>query len=267
MASQKAAKHRLLWIDLEMTGANVDEGHVLLEVGAAVTDWNMNILGTFYSLVRRTVHDGHLLSAFARSKFVRPGGTLWDECLRFGVHESQVDANLTAFIDSHRDEPTQLLRLCGMSVHNDRAFIKVFLPNTHRRLHHQHVDCTTILSLVQNWAPHLFMHAHFPRPRGVHRAMVDILESIALMVFIKPYVSMMGLGCGGTGNGLGTPIPTKGRVQAQIQAPSQTPVAVSAPSSSRPFPRCCFQDLDVRAVTWAAAVSTVLISRSLFKFS
>ncbi len=43
---------KLLWMDLEMTGLDVNK-EVVIEVAATVTDLNLNILDTYHSIVKQ----------------------------------------------------------------------------------------------------------------------------------------------------------------------------------------------------------------------
>ncbi len=184
---------RLLWLDLEMTGLDV-EYHLLLEVGVVVTDWNMVVQERYHRYVHREYADLRVMSHFARQTFSKMRGvdspSLIQQCVSRGYTEEVIDMELSSIMDRHRNH--QLMMLSGSTVHTDRAFIKAYLPNVYMRLHHQQVDVTCLLKMVQQWCPHVLAHA--PRPTGGHSALGDIEDSLRLLTFFKPMIETMTYG-------------------------------------------------------------------------
>lgn len=174
-----------------MTGVDVEYGHLLLEVGVIVSDWNMVELERYHRYVHRDYADLRVMSHFARQTFSKMRGvdspSLIQQCVSRGYTEEVIDMELSSIMDRHRCN--QLMMLCGSTVHTDRAFVKAFLPNVFMRLHHQQVDVTSLLKMAQQWCPHVLIHA--PRPMGNHSALADIEDSLRLLTFFKPFIESM----------------------------------------------------------------------------
>jgi oligoribonuclease len=67
--------------------------------------------------------------------------------------------------------------LCGNSIHQDRRFIRRYMPALDARLHYRMVDVSTIKELGRRWYPDEV--AVMPAKNDSHRALDDIRESIA----------------------------------------------------------------------------------------
>ncbi|MFW5925562.1 MAG: oligoribonuclease, partial [Myxococcota bacterium] len=67
--------------------------------------------------------------------------------------------------------------LAGNSIHQDRMFLRKYMPALEAFLHYRNVDVSTVKELVRRWYPEVF--AARPTKKGTHRALDDIRESIA----------------------------------------------------------------------------------------
>ena len=68
----------------------------------------------------------------------------------------------------------------------DRRFLAAYLPEIEEYLHYRSVDVSTIKELVKRWYPAL--NSGRPRKAGAHRALDDVIESIAEMKFYREHV-------------------------------------------------------------------------------
>ena len=66
--------------------------------------------------------------------------------------------------------------LAGNSIHQDRRFIRRYMPALDARLHYRMVDVSTIKELARRWYPQII--AKQPPKNDSHRALDDIRESI-----------------------------------------------------------------------------------------
>jgi oligoribonuclease len=66
--------------------------------------------------------------------------------------------------------------LAGNSVHQDRAFLRRWMPGLHDFLHYRNVDVSTVKELLRRRSPEIVANA--PAKTGQHRALDDIRESI-----------------------------------------------------------------------------------------
>lgn len=164
---------RLVWVDLEMTGLDINR-HVIVEVAALVTDADLNILGEGVEMV---VHATEAELAQMDDVVVQMhAASGLDEEIRASsstVAEAE-DAVLT-LIAEHCD-PAHPAPLAGNSIATDRAFIQKYMPRLDAALHYRMVDVSSVKELARRWFP----KAYFQQPaKGMaHRALADIVESI-----------------------------------------------------------------------------------------
>lgn len=171
MIDKKAIPTKLLWVDLEMTGLDV-ENDVILEIAAEVTDFGFKTLGNYEATVRQD-HDT-VVSRMQNNIWWRDYPANRDEFIQKlpnGKELSEVEQEMIALVQKHLgDEPAVL---AGNSIHNDRAFIKKWMPSLDLKLHYRMLD-------VSSWK--LVMQTKYGvnfEKKEVHRAFDDIQASIA----------------------------------------------------------------------------------------
>ena len=76
--------------------------------------------------------------------------------------------------------------LCGNSIGTDRRFLAAYLPEIEEYLHYRSVDVSTVKELVKRWYPAL--NSGRPRKVGAHRALDDVMESVAEMKYYREHV-------------------------------------------------------------------------------
>ena len=76
--------------------------------------------------------------------------------------------------------------LAGNSIHQDRRFIRRYMPRLDARLHYRMVDVSTIKELARRWYPQVI--AKQPPKKDTHRALDDIRESIEELRFYQAHV-------------------------------------------------------------------------------
>ena len=172
-------KHRqptkLLWIDLEMTGLRPEED-VILEVAAVVTDFEFNEIARFErgmkhsaEILQKLLDENSWYEKFPENKahFLAKAGQ--------GETIDAVDMTLAAFVAEHfGDEPAIL---AGNSIHNDRNFIRHWLPTFESTLHYRMLDVSAWKVYMQG------AHELEYKKSESHRAADDISESIAELAY------------------------------------------------------------------------------------
>lgn len=171
MGKNETPPSKFLWIDLEMTGL-LPETDVILEVAAEVTGPDLETVDGYEA---RIGHERELVSRrMAENPWWKDYPENRDDFLN-GLSAAKplaaVEKEMIAFIDHHfGNEPVVL---AGNSIHNDRLFIKQWMPELELRLHYRMLD-------VSAWK--VFMQSRFgvrfEKPE-VHRAFEDIQASIA----------------------------------------------------------------------------------------
>lgn len=165
-----AAKARILWVDLEMTGLDPVEDRIL-EVAAIATDWDFKEIATYEAvkkvgpslMKKRMVGEFWEKYAAVRTALMAQNNS--------GKNGRTVENELLAFIDEHFEPGTQVL-LGGNSVHQDRKFIENEWPRLNARLHYRMLDVSAWKVVFEGK-----YRKKFAKPES-HRALEDIRGSI-----------------------------------------------------------------------------------------
>jgi oligoribonuclease len=157
---------KLLWVDLEMTGLDVERDRIL-ELACIVTDAQLKPLDTFEAII---CQPDELLDTMNEWSQLHHGESgLTDRVRSEGESEDIVQQQFTTFITKHFGEEPAIL--AGNSIHNDRRFIQRWWPDVDATLHYRMID-------VSSWK--IIMNTHgiyFPKQKA-HRALDDIQKSI-----------------------------------------------------------------------------------------
>lgn len=173
----------LLWLDMEMSGLDPARERIL-ELATIITDANLEIVALGPELI---VHQGaEVLAAMDPWNTKHHGESgLTAKVAASVVDEAAAEAQTLAFIAAHfgaRDRPV----LCGNSIHQDRRFIRRYLPGFDARLHYRMIDVSTIKELGRRWYPAAL--AKQPAKAESHRALGDIQESIAELRYYRDHL-------------------------------------------------------------------------------
>lgn len=162
----------LVWIDLEMSGLDVDRERIL-EIATLVTDGELDVLAEGPELV---VHQPEPVLAGMNDWNTKHHGEsgLTARVRASTVSEADAEAQTLAFIRAHVGE--RAAPLAGNSVHQDRLFLSRYFPTMERYLHYRNVDVSTVKELVRRWYPAEYEKR--PKKKAKHRALDDIRESI-----------------------------------------------------------------------------------------
>ncbi len=171
--------HRMVWIDLEMTGLDVHRESII-EIATVVTDADLNVLATGPNLAVSVSEE--LISGMDEwnTRHHHRSG-LVDRIRNEGVSASEAEQATLAFLREWVDENTA--PLCGNSVWNDRQFMAKEMPELLDYLHYRMVDVSTVKELARRWY-------NLPRfsKKGAHLALDDILESIEELKHFREHV-------------------------------------------------------------------------------
>ncbi|CAB0614419.1 oligoribonuclease [Corynebacterium diphtheriae] len=164
---------RLVWIDLEMTGLELDR-HVIVEVAALITDADLNIIGEGVDLVvHATPEQLAEMDDFVTTMHTSSG--LLEEIKASTVSLREAEDAVLALIAQHCD-PEHPAPLAGNSIATDRSFIRAQMPRLEKALHYRMVDVSSLKELSRRWAPRVYFNQ--PDKGMAHRALADIVESI-----------------------------------------------------------------------------------------
>jgi oligoribonuclease len=170
----------LLWLDMEMTGLDPERERPI-ELAVLLTDGELNPVAEGPELV---IHQpDELLAAMdAWNTEHHNGSGLVARVKASTVTEAEADAAVVEFINAHVAANVRPV-LAGNSIHQDRRFIRRYLPLLDKRLHYRMVDVSTVKELVKRWYPTVADAR--PQKNDTHRALDDIRESIAELRYYR----------------------------------------------------------------------------------
>lgn len=173
-----SAKRPLVWMDLEMTGLDV-ETDVILEIATIITDGDLETLAVGPALAVH--HDEQALAGMdAWNVEHHTASGLLDRVRRSPVSVTEAEAVTLAFVERHCKPQTA--PLCGNTVWQDRRFLVRHMPALDAYLHYRIVDVSTVKELARRWRPKLVAEI---RKKSAHRAFDDIEESIAELRYYR----------------------------------------------------------------------------------
>jgi oligoribonuclease len=170
-------------MDLEMTG--LDPGrHVIVEIATLITDDNLAVIAEGPDLV---VHAGPeqlaAMEPVVRDMHTRSGLLAAIESSTLTLEEA--GRQTLEFLKKHVPHKATV-PLCGNSIGTDRRFLAAHLPEIENWLHYRSVDVSTVKELCRRWYPGVLAKA--PEKKTAHRALDDVLESVAELAFYRDAV-------------------------------------------------------------------------------
>ncbi len=164
-------ENNLIWIDLEMTGLDPDQDHII-EIATVVTDLHLNILAQGPVLA---IHqpDSVLdtMDEWCRTHHAQSGLTqrIKDSQITLQDAEQHTIDFLQAWVSKGKSP------MCGNSICQDRRFLYREMPQLEQYFHYRNLDVSTLKELAARWAPEV--QKNFTKA-STHLAMDDIIESI-----------------------------------------------------------------------------------------
>lgn len=171
MIDKQARPTKLFWVDLEMTGLNVDSD-VLLEVAAEITDFDFKTLASYEAIIKQP--KDVVVDRMQKNNWWADYPQNRDDFLKKldqGKELAVVEQELIELIEQQFGDESAIL--AGNSIHNDRGFIKHYWPSLDLKLHYRMLD-------VSAWK--VYMRGKYDldfEKKGAHRAFDDIQASIA----------------------------------------------------------------------------------------
>jgi oligoribonuclease len=173
----------LVWLDMEMTGLDPERERII-EVAMILTDGQLTEIATGPELV---IHQSEeVLAAMDDWNKSHHGASgLTDRVRASTIDDAAAEAQLVAFINAYvpaKERPV----LAGNSIHQDRRFVRRYMPQLDKRLHYRMVDVSTVKELARRWYPAIT--AKQPAKKETHRALDDVRESVDELRFYKQHV-------------------------------------------------------------------------------
>jgi len=166
----------LLWIDLETTGLDVDNGRIL-EYACICTDLNLREIFRKDNLIRQNVESAKslmhpdIVEMHTKNRLL---DLLTIESRNCYYEDSIVteEAAIAQLIDT-KLPPNHQLIIAGSSIHFDKEWVKIDWPNIYSRLHYRNFDVS-----VFRLAFKTFLEGESPSKN--HRAISDLEYSISI---------------------------------------------------------------------------------------
>jgi oligoribonuclease len=173
---------RLVWIDCEMTGLDL-ERDALIEIACLVTNGALDVLDEGLDLVIKPPPEAlDQMEEVVRVMHTASG--LLTE-LAAGVTLAEAQDQVLSYVRKYISEPRRV-PLAGNSIATDRVFIARDMPELDAFLHYRMVDVSSIKELARRWYPRAYFAS--PPKRGGHRALADVTESIRELRYYRETV-------------------------------------------------------------------------------
>jgi oligoribonuclease len=183
-----ADNDRLVWVDLEMTGLDLDR-HVIVEIACLVTDGDLNPLDDGVTFVvkadeaQMSEMDELVINMHTKS------GLLAE--IPNGIELRDAELKILEYIKQHINEPRKV-PLAGSSIYVDRGFLNRYMPELDSYLHYRLVDVSSVKELCRRWFPRTYFAS--PEKVGNHRALGDIADSIRELAYYRKLIFVEGSG-------------------------------------------------------------------------
>ncbi|KAL1208869.1 Oligoribonuclease [Cardamine amara subsp. amara] len=172
-------KQPLVWIDLEMTGLNVEVDRIL-EIACIITDGNLtkSVEGPDI-VIHQTKDCMDKMNEWCQTHHGASG--LTKKVLLSTISERQAEQEVIEFVTKHVG--SEKSHLAGNSIYVDFIFLKKYMPDLAALFPHTLVDVSSVKALCFRWFPKEKRRA--PAKENKHRALDDIRESVKELKYYK----------------------------------------------------------------------------------
>ncbi len=169
--ASNALDTHLVWLDMEMTGLEPEKERII-EVAFVVTDLHLNTIAEGPVFV---IHQSDaVLDAMDNwNKGTHGKSGLIDKVKASTVNEVQAQAEIIAFLKPFI--PKGKIPLCGNTIHQDRRFMALYMPELNDFFHYRNIDVSTLKELAKRWKPEVYKGF---KKQQKHTALADVYESI-----------------------------------------------------------------------------------------
>lgn len=170
----------LIWIDLEMTGLDVDHDQII-EIACIITSTRLEIIAespAFAIHQPQTLLDN--MDEWNTRQHHHSG--LIERVQKSNTTEANAEAALLDFLAQY--VPAGKSPMCGNSICQDRRFLYRHMPKLERYFHYRNLDVTTVKMLAERWAPNI---AAGISKVASHTALQDIRDSIEELRYYQQF--------------------------------------------------------------------------------
>lgn len=174
---RKQSPENLVWLDLEMTGLDV-QVDVILQAAVVITNADLAPLEQFCCDIWQPEAALAGMTPFVRDMHDKTG--LLDRVRQSKVELRRAEQQLLEIVSGWCPYGAVL---CGNSIWQDRRFIDRYMPGLSAYLTYRLVDVSSIKVLARTWYGTTALYTK--PPEGEHDALVDIKNSIAELSHYK----------------------------------------------------------------------------------
>lgn len=173
----------MCWLDLEMTGLE-PEKDVILEIGALVTDSNLNVIAQGPNLViSQPIEKLNNLNEWVLKTHTDSG--LLDAVKQSSISLQQAEEQVLDFFQQYC--VAQASPLCGNTIWQDRRFLIKYMPTLNNFFHYRNIDVSTVKELVHTWYNFKY------KKTAPHRALDDIKQSVEELNYYRQHYFIKGI--------------------------------------------------------------------------
>ncbi len=163
--------HRLIWIDLEMTGLEPDTD-VIIEIATVVTDSDLNIIAVGPDIaVHQSKQTMDAMDEWCTNQHGKSG--LTQRVLESSIDCAEAERQTIEFLKQH--VAAGVSPICGNSIGQDKRFLVKYMPSLADYFHYRSIDVSSLKELARRWAPEVLEGVV---KTGDHLALNDIFDSI-----------------------------------------------------------------------------------------
>lgn len=171
-------KNNLIWIDLEMTGLNIEQDRII-EIATVVTDTDLNIIAE--GPVIAISQPPELLAGMDEWNTRQHNASgLVERVKKSPITEQTAEQETLTFLQQY--VPKGASPICGNSICQDRRFLYKYMPTLEAFFHYRNLDVSTLKILAQRWAK---ATAGSYTKESQHLALADIIDSIEELRFYR----------------------------------------------------------------------------------
>jgi len=177
--------HRLIWIDLEMTGLDTLADSIL-EIATVVTDADLRILAEGPELaISHPLERLQAMDDWNRNQHSKSG--LWQRVIDSTVSLQEAENRTLRFLEQWVAPNTS--PICGNSICQDRRFLHRQMPLLENYFHYRNLDVSTIKELARRWAPEVLAGVG---KESAHTALSDVHDSITELRHYRTFMGKLG---------------------------------------------------------------------------
>lgn len=174
---------KIVWMDLEMTGLDVEKDRIM-EIVCVISDSTLSQITEGPRIVLHQSDETlNNMGDWCKNTHIKTG--LWDECRQSTVTDEQAEAQVLTFLQQN-DIKSRECPLAGNTIYMDRIFLYKYMPKLNEFLHYRLIDVSTCKELCSRWNADLYAAATVKR--NVHRGYEDIMESINELKYYKQFM-------------------------------------------------------------------------------